>query len=709
MRYCKLFAFLIVFLFVTMVSNRADSRSAFMNMFEDFYGDTIDNLYPDATNPCYILCHVSVNKKQRNLYGDHLEYLAATFYSGDYALAIAGCDVLDSDSDGWTTNTEVLASHGLGRPTLPGNNFAEAQSLSPDATSASTTPTLQAVFYDLDYSQITSYSGFLLDDQPARVEWEVDEAGQGFSNGTGLLQQSGPIDIYNPVYSNTPADNTFTWTPGVLMDSVVYSWRVRFMDGNSDGDTHEWGLWAYASLATDNQGMLPPDQPVAVSPINGATDISLTPTLVASAFSHPQSKMHESSQFQVCDDSACASVAVDSAEIAATTSWAVSPALNSGTHYYWRARYKDCCNMWSDWSDTTNADFTTVCTLPGAAVKVSPPDVATNQDPAGIALIWSAAPAASDYDVYLGANLADVTNKNGVAFLENTTATSSFTGPLSELSTYYWRVIAKNACGETDDISIWSFTTGTSVTCTDIDGDTYAIEGGPCGLVDCDDNDEFVNPGATEVCDGVDNNCDSNIDEGVTNTYYADSDGDTYGDLNVTLEDCTVPSGYVSDSTDCDDTDPAVNPGAAEVCGDGIDNNCDTQIDEGCVTCTDADGDGYYAEAGCGTEVDCDDGNPDINPGACDIKRNGIDEDCDGEDRRSGPACPSGDPEICDDGIDNDGDGDVDCADADCSGDPACSGGCDPSPEICDDGVDNDCDGKVDCADRKDCKNFPGC
>ncbi|MCH7839013.1 MAG: trypsin-like peptidase domain-containing protein [Planctomycetes bacterium] len=62
--------------------------------------------------------------------------------------------------------------------------------------------------------------------------------------------------------------------------------------------------------------------------------------------------------------------------------------------------------------------------------------------------------------------------------------------------------------------------------------------------------------------------------------------------------------------------------------------------------------------------------------------------------------------EVCDDGVDNDCDGDVDCADADCSGDPACA--CTPSTEVCDNGVDDDCDGATDCDDA-DCSADPAC
>ena len=110
---------------------------------------------------------------------------------------------------------------------------------------------------------------------------------------------------------------------------------------------------------------------------------------------------------------------------------------------------------------------------------------------------------------------------------------------------------------------------------------------------------------------------------------------------------------------------------------------------------------------------DCNDFDPGINPNMCDIKGDGIDQDCNGKDRTKGRACPgtgSGDPEICDDGIDNDRDGKTDCRDRDCRQAPECgSSGGGGDPEICNDGIDNDGDGKTDCADKKDCRTAPGC
>ena len=114
------------------------------------------------------------------------------------------------------------------------------------------------------------------------------------------------------------------------------------------------------------------------------------------------------------------------------------------------------------------------------------------------------------------------------------------------------------------------------------DGSTACDIGDACDGEDCDDGDAAINPAATEVCDEADNDCDGGVDEGVTDTFYQDQDGDGYGDPNDTQEACSAPSGYVSNDDDCDDSDAAIKPGATEVC-DGVDNDCDGNVDEGGV------------------------------------------------------------------------------------------------------------------------------
>lgn len=129
-------------------------------------------------------------------------------------------------------------------------------------------------------------------------------------------------------------------------------------------------------------------------------------------------------------------------------------------------------------------------------------------------------------------------------------------------------------------------TTTTTTTCAyayyrDEDGDGYgnpnyildfACPPPPPGWVDndldCDDADPEIHPGAFELCNGVDDNCDNQTDEGVKNTYCNDADGDGYGNPNNSTQACTPPSGYVLDCTDCNDTDPTVHENCICQCPD---------------------------------------------------------------------------------------------------------------------------------------------
>ncbi|MEZ4251192.1 MAG: MopE-related protein [Polyangiales bacterium] len=115
---------------------------------------------------------------------------------------------------------------------------------------------------------------------------------------------------------------------------------------------------------------------------------------------------------------------------------------------------------------------------------------------------------------------------------------------------------------------------------------------------DCDDARPNVHQGATEACDGFDNDCDGSTDEGVLRSFFPDTDGDGYGDEDAEARrECTPPSGFVEDATDCDDTARTVNPVAAERCANEVDDDCDGDVDEAGMVryYRDADEDTYGA------------------------------------------------------------------------------------------------------------------
>jgi hypothetical protein len=121
----------------------------------------------------------------------------------------------------------------------------------------------------------------------------------------------------------------------------------------------------------------------------------------------------------------------------------------------------------------------------------------------------------------------------------------------------------------------------------DADGDGYGDDTAgqvacdhPEGLIqeggDCDDADAAISPDAFETCDGVDEDCDGEIDDNPIDVviYFEDSDGDGFGNFDVPEVACDAPAGYDADGGDCDDTDAGVNPDAEDVCGDGVDQDC---------------------------------------------------------------------------------------------------------------------------------------
>ena len=270
-----------------------------------------------------------------------------------------------------------------------------------------------------------------------------------------------------------------------------------------------------------------------------------------------------------------------------------------------------------------------------------------------------------------------------------------------------------------DDGTEYTDTETVQVNCLDdLDNDGYTV------ATDCDDSDAAVNPGAEEVCNGVDDDCSGLTDgeEAIdADTWAADLDGDGWLSDSDQLVDCEQPSGYelVDGVTalDCDDSDPSISPAGTEVCN-FADDDCDGETDEGEAApgtwYRDADGDlfgitvdtvsaceqpeGYVGPRDDG--LDCDDTDPEVHPNAvetCD----GRDEDCDGDTDDDpvdgetryldadgdGYGNPEGAASACPDDADY-SDLDTDCHDGDASFHPG-------ADEVCD-LQDQDCDGEID-------------
>lgn len=274
---------------------------------------------------------------------------------------------------------------------------------------------------------------------------------------------------------------------------------------------------------------------------------------------------------------------------------------------------------------------------------------------------------------------------------------------------------------------------------------------------DCNDAREEVNPDATEICNNVDDDCDhqtddadNSLDPATQTSFYADVDGDGFGDGSLEILACAAVPGLSSaNPNDCDDTRPGVHPGAFEQLCDAVDNDCDVASSDD----PDLDGDTVSVCSG-----DCNDTNGSISPLAAEVPSDGVDANCNGlegcyadldqDGARDVTWTEIGDrtctaagfaqvsaPIDCDDTdpnvdvevgwfVDDDGDGFgggdplvfqclnpggglvhetevLDCDDADPVHSP-------DTLEVCNDGIDQNCDEAVDCADT-DCVGAPGC
>ena len=209
---------------------------------------------------------------------------------------------------------------------------------------------------------------------------------------------------------------------------------------------------------------------------------------------------------------------------------------------------------------------------------------------------------------------------------------------------------------------------------------------------DCDDLNPTIFPGAEEICNELDDNCDAVIDEGVTTAFYLDGDNDDWGVSDAIVDACTVPQGYTDRPGDCDDANEAVNPAATELCN-GIDDNCDAVIDEDSAadaptwyadTDTDGYGDAASTTKACAPpsgyvddDTDCDDTSADISPET--VWYLDYDTDTYGNPDWTTQSCTQPSGYVADD---------TDCDDTEATTYPG-------ADEYCD-GEDDNCDGSVD-------------
>ncbi len=275
-----------------------------------------------------------------------------------------------------------------------------------------------------------------------------------------------------------------------------------------------------------------------------------------------------------------------------------------------------------------------------------------------------------------------------------------------------------NDCdGETDEV-------GCSA-CTDADNDGFFAQAGCLTAVDCDDSSNIINPTADEICDGLDNNCDGQTDENIDfntdpNNCGACSNVCAGGQCVSGVCVDEDQDGFTTDAGDCNDNDPTVFPGALEICN-GIDNDCNGLVDDNCTNrvCTDAEVDAIQAcFIACGNNFLCQSNCP-ADTGASDACQQGlfdliscalsnsceptvVDNQCLNDNCPAEleavfgvpfiPECTSGEIRACGTDVGECTAGTQTCVDQLWS---ECQGEIGPTTEICD-GLDNNCDGLTD-------------
>jgi PKD repeat protein len=347
----------------------------------------------------------------------------------------------DNEGNPWIsyydqTNGYLKCATTAPRPTSPPY---QPDNISPtdEATDISLTPTLQSsAFSDPDTG-----------DSHYASQWQVTTISGDYTVPAKIYDSE--IDTSNLVKLTIP--------PGTLSIGIKYYWHVRHQDSYAN-----WSAWSEETSFTTAL-MQPPATPSNISPTDGATDISLTPTLQSSAFSDPDaSDSHAASQWQIRTNtgsynSPLLDSGIDTYNLAVIT--IPSGILSYGTTYYWRVKHQDSYGNWSAWSEETS--FTTVASgAPAQPSNISPADGATDisltptlqsstfSDPdegdTHAASQWQIRTSTGSYNSPLLDSGIDTSNLTAITLLS---------GMLSYDTTYYWRVKYQDSYG---NWSAWS-------------------------------------------------------------------------------------------------------------------------------------------------------------------------------------------------------------------------------------------------------------
>ena len=247
----------------------------------------------------------------------------------------------------------------------------------------------------------------------------------------------------------------------------------------------------------------------------------------------------------------------------------------------------EACNDLDDNCDGI-IDNMTVCPTPNA--------LANTVGPTSAVLTWGSLPCADSYSVRYRQKTGATTYGLWSAWVNTATNSATITDLIPN-TTYQWNV--KSICINKESATAPKiFTTCAAVTYyADNDADTYgnpamsvlACNIAPTGYVtnatDCNDNVAAINPAASEICDLIDNNCNTAIDEGFpTYSGYTDADGDGYGNPSSYINTC-LSIGYVGNCQDCNDANAAINMNVVETTN-SLDDDCDGLIDNVCSNVT---------------------------------------------------------------------------------------------------------------------------